>query len=112
MVRERTSAILSMIVALCFAPLPTAQVNSHWKPFDPDRPPPSVDKLPLTLQDHHNPVHFRYIWIRELADVKNLFVTDGSCMASSACQNPSLTYMALTARVCDYAVGQIKRSEL
>ncbi|CAN5601673.1 GMC family oxidoreductase [soil metagenome] len=45
-------------------------------------------------------------------DVKNLFVTDGSCMASSACVNPSLTYMALTARACDYAVGQMKRGEL
>jgi len=45
-------------------------------------------------------------------DVKNLFITDGSCMASSACQNPSLTYMALTARACDYAVGLTKRGEL
>ena len=41
-------------------------------------------------------------------DVPNLFVTDGAQMSSSACQNPSLTYMALTARACDYAVGQIK----
>ena len=45
-------------------------------------------------------------------DVKNLFITDGSCMASSACQNPSLTYMALTARACDYAIGLTKRGEL
>jgi choline dehydrogenase-like flavoprotein len=45
-------------------------------------------------------------------EVKNLFITDGSCMASSACQNPSLTYMALTARACDYAVGLTKRGEL
>jgi choline dehydrogenase-like flavoprotein len=45
-------------------------------------------------------------------DIKNLFVTDGSCMVSSACVNPSLTYMALTARACDYAVGQMKRGEL
>jgi choline dehydrogenase-like flavoprotein len=45
-------------------------------------------------------------------DVKNLFVTDGSCMASSACQNPSLTYMALTARACDYAVKQMKLGRL
>src|SRR6266850_1944725 len=37
-------------------------------------------------------------------DVKNLFVTDGACMASSSCVNPSLTYMALTARACDFAV--------
>ena len=45
-------------------------------------------------------------------DVKNLFVTDGSCMVSSSCVNPSLTYMALTARACDYAVNQMKRNEL
>ena len=45
-------------------------------------------------------------------DVPNLFVTDGSSMASSACQNPSLTYMALTARACDHAVNLMKRNEL
>lgn len=45
-------------------------------------------------------------------DVKNLFVTDGACMTSSACVNPSLTYMALTARACNYAVGLMKRGEL
>ncbi len=45
-------------------------------------------------------------------DVPNLFVTDGSCMTSSACQNPSITYMALTARAVDYAVNQMKRNEL
>jgi choline dehydrogenase-like flavoprotein len=45
-------------------------------------------------------------------DVKNLFMTDGACMASSSCVNPSLTYMALTARACDYAVSQMKKSEL
>ncbi|ATP56616.1 GMC family oxidoreductase [Pedobacter ginsengisoli] len=44
--------------------------------------------------------------------VKNLFVTDGSCMTSSACQNPSLTYMALTARACDYAVSEMKKGNL
>jgi choline dehydrogenase-like flavoprotein len=45
-------------------------------------------------------------------DVPNLFVTDGACMASSACQNPSITYMALTARAAAYAVEQLKRREL
>lgn len=44
--------------------------------------------------------------------VKNLFVTDGSCMTSSACQNPSLTYMALTARACHYAFEQLKKKEI
>jgi choline dehydrogenase-like flavoprotein len=45
-------------------------------------------------------------------DVKNLFITDGSAMVSSSCVNPSLTYMALTARACDYAVRQMKKGEL
>ena len=40
-------------------------------------------------------------------DVPNLFVTDGSCMTSASCVNPSITYMALTARACDYAVQQM-----
>jgi choline dehydrogenase-like flavoprotein len=42
----------------------------------------------------------------------NVFVTDGACMTSTSCQNPSLTYMALTARASDYAVAQMKKNEL
>ena len=45
-------------------------------------------------------------------DIHNLFITDGSFMVSSACQNPSLTYMAMTARACDYAVKQMKLGEI
>jgi choline dehydrogenase-like flavoprotein len=45
-------------------------------------------------------------------DAKNVFVTDGSCMTSSACVNPSLTYMALTARAADFAVAELKRRNL
>jgi choline dehydrogenase-like flavoprotein len=45
-------------------------------------------------------------------DVANLFMTDGACMASTSCVNPSLTYMALTARACDHAVNAMKRNEL
>jgi choline dehydrogenase-like flavoprotein len=45
-------------------------------------------------------------------DAANVFITDGACMASTACQNPSLTYMALTARACAYAVDQLKRGAL
>jgi choline dehydrogenase-like flavoprotein len=43
---------------------------------------------------------------------QNVYVTDGSFMASSACQNPSLTYMALTARAVDHAVGELKRKNI
>ena len=45
-------------------------------------------------------------------DAPNVFVTDGACMTSSACQNPSLTYMALTARAVDHAVGELSRRNL
>ncbi|PYV42919.1 MAG: GMC family oxidoreductase [Acidobacteria bacterium] len=45
-------------------------------------------------------------------DIKNLFVTDGSFMVSSACQNPSITYMAFTARAANYAVEQMKKGDL
>lgn len=45
-------------------------------------------------------------------DAKNVFVTDGACMTSSACQNPSLTYMALTARAAAFAVDELKKGNL
>ena len=45
-------------------------------------------------------------------DAPNVFVTDGACMASAACQNPSLTYMALTARAADHAVNELNRRNL
>ena len=41
--------------------------------------------------------------------VKNVFVTDGACMTSAANQNPSLTYMAITARAVNHAVKELKR---
>jgi choline dehydrogenase-like flavoprotein len=45
-------------------------------------------------------------------DALNVFVTDGACMTSAACQNPSLTYMALTARAADFAVQELNRRSL
>ncbi|WCT10884.1 GMC oxidoreductase [Mucilaginibacter jinjuensis] len=45
-------------------------------------------------------------------DAQNVFVTDGAAMTSSACQNPSLTYMALTARAADHAVSELKKGNL
>lgn len=44
--------------------------------------------------------------------VKNVFVTDGACMTSSACQNPSITYMALTARAVNFAVEELKKQNI
>ena len=44
--------------------------------------------------------------------VKNVFVTDGACMTSSSCVNPSLTYMAITARAANHAVSELKKKNL
>lgn len=48
----------------------------------------------------------------QIHDVQNVFITDGSCMPSGGCQNPSLTYMALTARACAFAVEEMKKGNL
>ena len=90
-----------------------AEAGAHdIQPFTSDNPPGLVihemgtarmGKDPKTsVLNAHNQVH----------DVPNLFITDGACMASTACQNPSITYMALTARAAAYAVDAMKRNEL
>lgn len=48
----------------------------------------------------------------QLHTVHNVFVTDGACMTSSSCQNPSITYMALTARAVDFAVTEMKKQNI
>ena len=50
--------------------------------------------------------------LNQAHDVANLFITDGAAMSSTACQNPSLTYMALTARACDTAVSMLKQGTI
>ena len=62
-----------------------------------------MGKDPKTsVLNKHNQVH----------SVPNVFVTDGACMTSSANQNPSLTYMALTARATNHAVAELKKQNL
>tara|TARA_R110000851_G_scaffold90414_1_gene197531 strand:+ start:38 stop:1738 length:1701 start_codon:yes stop_codon:yes gene_type:complete len=48
----------------------------------------------------------------QLHEVPNVYVTDGACMTSAGCQNPSLTYMALTARAANHAVAELKKMNL
>ncbi len=48
----------------------------------------------------------------QMHEVPNVFISDGSCMTSGSCLNPSLTYMALTARACDYAVKELKKGNI
>lgn len=45
-------------------------------------------------------------------DARNVFVTDGAFMTSASCVNPSLTYMAFTARAVDFAVSELKKGNL
>jgi choline dehydrogenase-like flavoprotein len=45
-------------------------------------------------------------------DAQNVFVTDGAAMTSASCVNPSLTYMALTARAADYAVSELRKGNI
>ncbi|MCB1237483.1 MAG: GMC family oxidoreductase [Verrucomicrobiae bacterium] len=55
-----------------------------------------------SILNAHNQIH----------GVPNVFVTDGACMTSASCVNPSLTYMALTARAADFAVEEMKKMNL
>ena len=48
----------------------------------------------------------------QVHSVKNVFVTDGAAMTSAGCQNPSLTYMALTARAAEHAANEFKKGNL
>lgn len=48
----------------------------------------------------------------QMHEVKNVFITDGSFMTSASCVNPSLTYMAMTARACAYVLDELKKQNL
>ena len=73
----------------------------------------SYQNLPKFHKIRQNFTKFTKIFkFNQIHNVKNIFVTDGSCMTSSATQNPSLTYMALTARAANYAVSEIKKKNL
>lgn len=65
-----------------------------------------------TVRMGHDPKTSVLNKFNQMHGAKNVFITDGSCMTSSACQSPSLTYMALTARACAYATEQLKKGNL
>jgi len=82
------------------------------EPFMDDNPPGLVIHEMGTARMGRDPKTSVLNGNNQCWDVKNVFVTDGACMASTACQNPSITYMAITARACAYAVDAMKRKEL
>jgi len=82
------------------------------RPFQMDDPPGLTIHEMGTARMGRDPKTSVLNAFNQAHDLKNLFVTDGAAMVSSSCVNPSLTYMALTARACDYAVNQMKKGEL
>jgi len=60
----------------------------------------------------HEPQNSMLNQWNQLHAAKNVFVTDGACMTTSGCQNPSLTYMAITARAAHYAISELKKNNL
>lgn len=60
----------------------------------------------------HNPKTSVLNKYNQMHAVNNVFITDGSFMTSSSCVNPSLTYMAMTARACDYAVKELNKRNI
>jgi choline dehydrogenase-like flavoprotein len=65
-----------------------------------------------TARMGNDPKKFVLNAFNQAHDVKNLFVTDGSCYVSSACQNPTLTMMAITVRACDHLIDRFRRSDV
>lgn len=65
-----------------------------------------------TVRMGHDPKTSVLNSFNQMHEVKNVFITDGSCMTSSGTANPSLTYMALTARACDFAFTELKKGNL
>ncbi len=85
---------------------------TNVQPFNNDAPPGFCIHEMGTARMGRDPKTSVLNAYNQAHDVPNLFVTDGACMTSSACQNPSLTYMALTTRAVDYAVGELQRRNL
>ena len=80
--------------------------------FEGESPPGlSIHEMGTARMGHDPETSVLNRW-NQMHDIPNIFVTDGACMASNGWGNPSLTYMALTARACDYAVNELKKGNL
>ncbi|MDP9202099.1 MAG: GMC family oxidoreductase [Gemmatimonadota bacterium] len=85
---------------------------TNIRPYKEDNPPGLVIHETGTARMGRDPKTSVLNAHNQMWDVQNVFMTDGACMTSTANQNPSITYMALTARAVDYAVDQMKRRQL
>ena len=99
-------------MAISAAEMLAAAGASDIDPFVEDNPPGFTIHEMGTARMGRDPKTSVLNANNQAHDIKNLFVTDGAFMVASACVNPSLTYMAFTARACNFAVEQMKRGEL
>jgi choline dehydrogenase-like flavoprotein len=82
------------------------------KTFDSDSfPGMAIHEMGTARMGHDPKTSVLNQW-NQVHECKNVFVTDGACMTSNSNVNPSLTYMALTARAADYAVQELKKKNL
>jgi choline dehydrogenase-like flavoprotein len=80
--------------------------------YDDESPPGlSIHEMGTARMGHDPRTSVLNRW-NQMHEIPNVFVTDGSCMTSNGWGNPSLTYMALTARACDHAVNEMNRGNL
>ena len=91
--------------------LEAAGLTDVWASIDP-APPGRVIHEMGTARMGHDPATSVLNKYGQAHDVPNLFVTDGAAMTSSACQNPSLTYMAITARAAAAAADMLKEGQI
>jgi choline dehydrogenase-like flavoprotein len=82
------------------------------RPFDGESPPGLCIHEMGTARMGRDPRTSVLNKFNQMHEVKNVFITDGACMTSNACQSPSLTYMALTARACHYAINEMKKGNI
>jgi len=99
-------------MSVAAAEMLAAAGGTNIEPFATDEPPGFAIHEMGTARMGRDPKTSVLNAFNQTHDVKNLFISDGGAMASSSCVNPSLTYMALTARACDYAVQKMKKGEL
>jgi choline dehydrogenase-like flavoprotein len=99
-------------MAISAAEMLAAAGGREIEPFERNDPPGFAIHEMGTARMGRDPKTSILNSFNQAHDVKNLFITDGGAMVSSSCVNPSLTYMALTARACEYAVRQMKKGEL
>ena len=99
-------------MAVAAAEMLAAAGGRNIEPYANDEPPGFAIHEMGTARMGRDPKTSVLNSFNQAHDIRNLFITDGGAMVSSSCVNPSLTYMALTARACNYAVEQMKKGEL